>query len=139
MENNDDPFVGTWVLIPEESQFDQHHKPSRGTMQFARDDDGYLMNAEGFTNGKTIREPPQKFYLDGSEHPVSGAPGVNAASTRVDSNTMRVVVRRGNESLGDGLYTVSSDGRTLTTTLSGVDSEQRRFHSVVVWRRLEAH
>lgn len=139
MESNDDPFVGTWVLIPSESQFDPHHQPSQATMRFACEEDGYLMNAEGVTNGKAICESPQKFYWDGSEHPVSGAPGVRAVSTRVDSNTIRVVVRRGHESVGDGLYTVSSDGRILTTTLSGVDSEQRSFQSTVVWRRAETH
>lgn len=139
MEINDDPFVGTWVMVPAESQFDQHHKPSQATMRFVREEDGYVMSAEGVSNSNVIREPPQTFYLDGGEHPVSGAPELSAASTLVDRNTLRVVVRRGDESIGDGLYTVSANGRTLTTTLSGVDSEQRRFQSTVVWRRAEAH
>lgn len=54
---------------------------------------------------------------------------------RVDPNTIRVTVRRGDQTIGEGAYVVSADESTLTTTVWGIDAQQRSFQATVVWDR----
>jgi hypothetical protein len=53
-----DPFVGTWKLNAERSEFDANHRPTAGMMVFELDERGhYLMTAEGL-NAKGGRKSP---------------------------------------------------------------------------------
>ena len=104
-------------------------------MRFEREPEGYLMRAEGICDGKRVEEQPQRFILDGKEHPAPGAPGVTAVSTRPDANTIQAAARSGDRVLGEGSYVVSADGATLTATVRGVDAQQRPLQTTVVWDR----
>ena len=104
-------------------------------MRFTRESEGYLMQAEGVSNGKRVQEQPQRFILDDKEHPVAGAPDVVVVSSCPDANTIRTVARSGDRTLGEGSYVVSADGATLTATISGIDAQQRRFETTVLWDR----
>jgi hypothetical protein len=46
-------------------------------------------------------------------------------------------VRREGGLAGEGTYTIGSDGRTLTATTSGFDSQLRRFEMRTVWERVQ--
>ena len=37
-----DAFVGTWKLNPERCEFDPNHRPTSGTLVFARDAQGQV-------------------------------------------------------------------------------------------------
>ena len=65
-----DPFVGTWKLNPEKSEFDANHRPAAGTMVFELDAEGhYLMKAVGEkANGETVTERPQRIIPDGKSN-----------------------------------------------------------------------
>ncbi|MBV9265542.1 MAG: hypothetical protein JO061_05175 [Acidobacteriaceae bacterium] len=135
MPNQTDLFSGTWKMNARKSKFDPNHQPSEATMRFEREAEGYLMRAEGTSDGKHIEEQPQRFMLDGEEYPVPGAPGVTTVSTRPDANTIQVSARNGDSVLGEGSYVVSADGATLTATVRGIDAQQRPFQTTVVWDR----
>jgi hypothetical protein len=133
-----DPFVGTWKLNPARSQFDPNHRPSEGTMSLVLDAEGaYLMTAEGVNaNGEKVRERPQKMIPDGQPHPIPDFPGLSAVTTRVDANTLRGEARREDGSIaGEGTYVVSADGKSLTATAAGFDTQLRRFETRTVWDR----
>lgn len=104
-------------------------------MRFEREAEGYLMRAEGVCDGNHVEEQPQRFVFDGKEHPIPGAPGVTAVSTRPEPNTIQVSARSGDRVLGEGSYVVSADGATLAATVRGVDAQQRPFQTTVVWDR----
>jgi hypothetical protein len=133
--NQQDPFSGTWKINPEKSSFDPNHRPSAATIHFEHESDGYLMRAEGSCDGKHVEEQPQRFILDGKEHPVPGVPGVTTVSTRPDPNTLHASARNGDRVLGEASYVVSTDRATLTATVNGIDAKQRRFQSTLVWDR----
>jgi len=135
MSNGEDPFSGLWRMSPQKSNFDPNHRPSEGTMRFEREHEGYVMRAEGISDGKHVEEQPHRFIFDGKEHPVPGAPDTVAMSTRADPNTIHVTARKGNQIIGEGTYVVSADGSTLITTVKGIDAQQRSFQSTVVWDR----
>jgi hypothetical protein len=133
-----DPFVGTWKLNVEKSEFDAHHRPTAGTMMFELDAQGhYLMTARGRNaKGEEIAERPMKFILDGKEHPVPDFPGLKAVATRPDPNTITGEARREDGSVvGGGTYVVSADGKSLTATNFGWDSQLRQFKQQTVWDR----
>ena len=133
-----DPFVGTWELNPAKSAFDPNHRPSQATLTFEIDGDGhYLMKAEGVSEkGEKVAERPQRLIPDGKEYPVPDLPGLTAIATRPDPNTLRAEARREDGSIaGKGEYAVSADGRSLTATMSGIDSQLRPFETRTAWDR----
>lgn len=120
-----DPFVGTWTLNLGESRLDPSYVAAAGTVVFEKDSEtGYLMKAEGVTQaGERVAERPQRFILDGQEHPVPDAPGVTAVATRPDPNTLTAEARVNGAIVGQARYTVSPDGRTLTATATGTGTK----------------
>jgi hypothetical protein len=120
-----DPFVGTWTLNVGKSQLDPSYVASAGTVVFEKDSEsGYLMKAEGVTEtGERVAERPQRFILDGQEHPVPDASGVIAIATRPDPNTIAAEARMNGAVVGHARYTVSPDGRTLTATAKGMGTK----------------
>jgi hypothetical protein len=133
-----DSFIGTWKLNVEKSEFDANHKPTAGTMVFELDTQGhYLMTAEGRNEkGEKVAEPPAKFILDGKEHPIPNFPGLKTVYTRPDPNTIAGEARREDGSVvGGGTYVVSADGKSLTVTNFGWDSQMRQFKLRTVWDR----
>jgi hypothetical protein len=133
--NQFDPFAGTWKMNPQRSKFDPNHRPSEATMRFEPASDGYVMHAEGVSEGKHVKEHPVRFIFDGKHHPVPGFPDLVAISSRPDPNTILVQGLRGDLTAGEARYVVSRDGTTLTATVAGIDIEQRAFRSTVIWVR----
>ena len=106
-------------------------------MRFEPTPEGYVMYAEGTSGGKHIKEHPMHFILDGSEQLIVGASDMAAKSTRTGPNTIGVEVCRAGQVIGGGTYVVSDDGTTLTTTVQGIDIENRHYQTTVVWVRQE--
>jgi hypothetical protein len=133
-----DPFAGTWVLKPEKSQFDPNHRPTAGTMVFEIEPGGaYILKAEGIdAKGQRCAERPARIVPDGEHHPVPDFPGLSVVARRSDPKTLRTEARREDGSVvGGGCYAVSEDGRSLTATTFGYDTQLRQFQTQTVWER----
>jgi hypothetical protein len=133
-----DPFVGTWTLNVARSEFDPNHRPSQATMTWSLEKDGaYLMLAEGVNGaGTRVAEKPQRLVADGNPYAVENLPGLTSVTTRPAPNTIRAEARREDGSLaGEGTYVVADDGRTMTATTAGFDTQLRRFTMRTVWDR----
>ena len=134
-----DPFLGPWALNPARSELTPNHRPGEATMTWEVDGDGgYLLLAEGTDEkGRRCAEKPQKLIPDGKPYPVEQLPGLRCITTRPDSNTIRAEVRREDGSIaGEGTYEVAPDGKTMTASTSGFDSQLRPFTMRTVWERL---
>ena len=134
----EDPFVGTWILNVEKSEFDANHRPRAGTVFVELDAEGfYLQKAEGINEkGEKCAERPQRFIPDGKEHSIPDFPGLKYVVTRPEANTMAGEARREDGSLAGGSTTVvSKDGRSKTVTNFGYDSQLRQFKQCTVWDR----
>jgi hypothetical protein len=133
-----DPFVGTWKLNVEKSEFDVNHRPKAGTMVVERDAEGYyLQKAEGISEkGEKVAERPLRFIPDGKEHPIAELPGLSYVASMPDSHTMTSEARREDGSIVGGMTTViSADGASKTVTNSGYDAQLRQFKMRTVWDR----
>jgi hypothetical protein len=136
-----DPFVGAWSLNVASSAFDANHHPRAGTMRIEIDADGSLvMNAEGVDEkGEPCVERPNRLHPDGRDYPVPdcAGPGLVVRTTRPDVSTLRTECRRQDGAVvGRGTFRVSPDGRSLTASTSGWDSQQREFQQTTMWDRL---
>lgn len=133
-----DPFVGTWKLNVEKSEFDAHHRPKAATLVFALDAEGYYVKtAEGINEkGEKIAERPERFTPDGKAHPLPNLPGLKYLVTRTDPNAMTGEVTREDGSVVGGSTTaVSADGQSMTVDNSGYDSQLRQFKVRTAWDR----
>jgi len=134
----EDLLIGTWKLNPAESQFDAHHRPRAATMVLERTPEGhYLLTAEGLNEkGEPVKERPTRMIADGKEHPVPDLPGLIAVVTRSDPYTLTAEVHREDGSVvGGGTYAVSKDGKSLTATNFGYDTQLRQFKQQTAWVR----
>lgn len=137
----DDPFIGTWMLVPGASQMDPNHRPSEVIMSCQLEPDGgYLILAEGVNEkGERVSEKPQKLYPDGRPYPVENFPGLSCVTNRPDRNVLRAEVKREDGSIaGEGTYTVGENGTSMTATTAGFDSQLRRFEMRMVFERISA-
>ena len=133
-----DPFVGTWKLNPARSNFDPNHRPTEATMTWELKTDGtYLMIAKGTNDkGEPVAERPQTLVPDGRPYPVPNFPGLVSITSRLDPHTLRAEAKREDGSTaGEGTYEVALDGRSLTATTAGFDTQLRRFETQTVWDR----
>ena len=133
-----DPFVGTWKLNIEKSEFDVNHHPTAGTLVFEVDaQGGYLMTARGRNEkGEEVAERPMKLIPDGKEYPVPDFPGLKTMAARPDPNTLTAEATREDGSVvGGATHVVSADGKSLTATNFGWDSQLRQFKQRTVWDR----
>jgi hypothetical protein len=133
-----DPFAGTWKLNPEHSRFDPNHRPREATMRWEVTPEGhYLMTSEGRNEkGEPCAERPQTLVPDGTPRPVPDFPGLSVITTRPSPDVVSSVCRREDGSIvGEGSYVVSADGRTLTATTAGFDTQLRRFETQTVWQK----
>jgi hypothetical protein len=134
-----DPFVGTWTLNVARSRFDANHQPPNGTMTFDREADGsYLLRAHMTKpNGEVVAERPQRLLPDGKPYPVPELYGLTAVVSQPNARTLVAKATREDGSVvGEGEYVVSADGRTLTATTAGFDTQLRQFKIQTSWDRV---
>jgi hypothetical protein len=136
MSTPHDPLVGTWTLNPSHSLFDPNHRPQAATLVIERDTDGaYVFKAEGIgEKGQKVAEKTQTLVADGQPRPEPDFPGLAITCTRPDANTLHSELRREDGSIaGEGTYSVSADGRSLTAITAGFDSQLRQFEQRTSW------
>jgi hypothetical protein len=133
-----DPFIGRWKLNPVKSRFDANHQPAEGAMHWQHaPGGGFLMLGEGRNSkGEMVRERPQTMVPDGRPYPVPDLPGLTTVTTRPQPNVIVATCHREDGSVaGEGTYEVSEDGRSMTATTAGFDTQLRRFEMKTVWDR----
>lgn len=134
-----DPFVGTWKLNVEKSEFDPNHRPTAGTMTVELDAEGYyLQKAEGLNaKGERVVERPMRFITDGTPHPVPGFPGLTYVAARPGANTMTTEARKEDGTVvGGGTTVVAADGASKKVSNFGFDTQLRQFRQTTVWDRV---
>jgi hypothetical protein len=134
------PFAGAWNLNTRASTFDKNHHPKAGLMRIDVAADGWVViTAEGLDeHGQRCVEKPNRLNPDGRGYPLPDFPGLVVTTTRPDAATLRTECRRQDGSIvGAGTFAVSPDGRTLTATTSGWDSQLREFQQTTHWERQE--
>ena len=70
--------------------------------------------------------------FDGKDYPVTGDPTSDARSyTKLNDRTMDFAIKKGGKTTFMGRIVVAADGKTSTVTTSGIDSQGKKFATVV--------
>lgn len=131
----DSPFAGTWVENIAKSKRHPNHQSQSATLEFAVVGNTVTIthcgvNARGQKESSTV-----VLEADGQEHPVPEQPGIVVVTSWSGPRLLRAVEEEVGAQVGETEYEVSTDGKTLSTTVSGTDVSGSPFYQVVVYDR----
>lgn len=130
----ENPFIGTWKLIPEKSKFAPDPPPPKTlTMTFQPDGQKVRLIVDGVsTDGKPIKDD-NSILWDGKLYAGNGPMGPGrAAVKRLNDHQNRVTIETGGKKVLTINSVVSKDGKTMTNTGDGVSPKGNKFHFVEV-------
>lgn len=128
-----DAFIGTWKLNAAKSKVSASG-PNNTTVVYEAAGDSIKITTDGTSaDGKPAHsEWTGKF--DGKEYAVSGDANADMRSyKKVNDHTLTFVNKKGGKVNVSGKITVSSDGKTRTTVLSGTGADGKKFTSTAVY------
>ena len=132
--NAADNALGTWKLNLDKSKYDPGPPNVKNTMSTREASEGGVKVT--FTGEQSDGTPINRSYTakyDGKDYPVTGAPWDGIAIRKVNANTYTTALKKSGKPYSNGRTLISSDGKTMTTTLSGTDAAGKKFHNVLVY------
>lgn len=129
------PFSGTWVANIEKSKRHPNHQFQSATMEFTVAGNTVTLKHGGVNAGGQQESATVVLQADGREHPIPDAPGVTVVTRWVGPRVLHTIGKSAGTQVGEQTYEVSTDGKTLTAKVSGVDASGARFDQVIVFDR----
>ena len=132
-----DNSLGTWKLNMEKSKFSPSAPVKSLTTTREAADGGIKVTTTGERAAGTGDAPINSSYVakyDGSESTVTGAPYDTISIKQVNANTLTYRTKK-----KDGKYNVtgrsvvSKDGKTMTNTIKGTNSDGKPYMATMVW------
>ena len=127
--------AGVWNANLSKSRLHENHQFKSAKLKFEIADDVVTITFSGTNMAGKEESGTRKLHPDGKEHPVVEAPGLIEMTKWVGTHRLETTIWKGGEVHGQSLYEVSSDEKTLTATLKGVDGKGRPFEQVIVFER----
>ena len=130
-----DPFMGTWKLNESKS------KLTRGTGKNTKVvyDDRLIRNKVTVTtdgvdaDGKPVHGE-WKGKFNGKDYEVTGDPSGDMRSyTKVNDQTMDMIVKKGGKITAHGRVVVSADGKSRVVTMTGTTAKGKKFTNTAVY------
>ena len=118
------PLIGTWKVNLAKSTFSPGPPPKSSTRTFTQNGDGLkfgitIVNADGSASVPTSWAA----HFDGKDYPGVGTPANDTVMiTMTDASTLDVTSKKGGKVTGTRRYTVSKDGKTMTTWQGGTNN-----------------
>jgi hypothetical protein len=132
------PLAGAWIANIAKSRRHPNHLFQSSTMRFDVAENLVVLAYAGVNMAGKHESATQTLQVDGVEHPIEQAPGVVSRCSWIGSRTLETVGKKDGVVLGQGTYSVSEDGGTLTATISGIDGQGAPFEQVIVFDRDDA-
>jgi hypothetical protein len=131
----DNAHIGTWKLKEAKSELSPG-APKNHTVIYEVAGDNVKVTVDGTdSDGKrTHNEWTGKF--DGKDYPVIGDPNSDALSyTKIDDRTLGLNFKKRGKRIACGRIEVSTDGKSRTVTMRGIDSKGKKFMSTTVYKK----
>ncbi len=104
-------------------------------MQFVVAGDTVTLTYGGVNAGGEQESSAIVLQADGKEHPVPGQAGVTVVTRWIGPRLLQTIGKSAGAQVGEQSYEVSTDGKTLTAKVAGVDASGKRFEQVIVFDR----
>ena len=129
------PLAGTWKANLAKSERHPNHQFESLTLRLEVSDDAVLVIYTGVNMSGQQESGTRKLHPDGKEYPIAEAPGVVEVKKWVGAKALKSEAKKDGKVVGASAYEVSSDGKTLTAKVKGVDASGREFEQVIVFDR----
>jgi hypothetical protein len=127
--------IGTWKVNIAKSQYAAGTAPKSATFTVEAAGAGVKVVVDLVTADGTAAHWGFTANYDGKDNPITGN-NVNAdvvALTRVDASTVKVIYKKSGKALGTQKNAVSSDGKTLTISVTSTNAEGKAVSTVRVY------
>jgi hypothetical protein len=130
-----DPFVGTWKLNVAKSK--SSFPPSKSTtVKIEAQDNGLKIVSDSVNaEGKPIHAETA-FKYDGKDYPYTQTgvpPDVTVVAKRINANTRETTLHFGGKEVFTSHDVVSKDGKTMTRTMKGTNSQGQEYTATSVY------
>lgn len=130
------PFDGSWKLNVAKSQFNPGPPPREILRTYKVADDAIIMTINGTRGDGSTIAARARFKLNGADSHYSGTASMDTVSvTAVDARTWSATAKKQGKLLNQSIFAVSADGKTLTQTLQGRNSDGIAVDDVLVYER----
>ena len=130
------PRIGTWQNNIAKSKYDPGPAPKSQTLKIEAAGEGEKVTSETVSadGSKTTSEYTANY--DGKPYPIKGSLTADTvALKRVDSHTTERADSRGGKTVQTFTRVVSKDGKTMTVTVKGTNSQGKPVHNVIVFEK----
>jgi hypothetical protein len=129
------PFTGNWNANLSKSRLHENHQFKSAKIKFYISDKVVSLTFTGVTMAGKQESGTKEVYPDGKEYPVEEAPGVVVIAKWESSRVLKVLAKKDRSVISESTYEVSSDDKTLTATIKGIDGKGRPFEQIIVFDR----
>ena len=130
-----DNFIGSWKLNVAKSTFSPGPGPKELTVTFEKAGaDAVKITAKGTAGDGTAINTSYTATYDGKDVPVTGSADYDAVSLKMmDANTRHTVRKKGGKEVQVLHSVLSPDGKSFTTTTTGVNAKGEKVSSTAVY------
>jgi hypothetical protein len=129
-----DAAVGTWKLNVGKSKFSPGPPPQSATVTYEESGNGVKRTGESVAADGTKTSWEYTAQYDGKEYPVTGNPNADTiALKKVNDRTVEATLKKTGKVVTTARRVVSADGKTMTLSLKGTNTQGQKVNSVTVY------
>lgn len=134
---NLEPFLGIWVLDPQECVYEHGDPPDKAVYEITADGRALIFAVEYEIGGMEL-EFRYRTLPNGIEQPYEDPNGIvdSITSTFTGAQEIETISRSGGDVLALAVRAISEDGLTMTVTQKGTAEGGRRFVNVSVYNKV---
>ena len=133
------PLIGVWTLNVAKSTFSPGPPPkSPATRTYTQNGDGLKVVISGGVNADGSAQPNQSWaaHFDGKDYPFVGSTTADTVMiTMVGASTLDVNLKKGGKAINTVRFTVSKDGKTMTSWQGGTNNAGLPRSNFEVWTK----
>ena len=103
------------------------------TVKVDCDENGIKLDAEGTNQDGTPTHVEYSAKFDGKDYPITGTYADTVSVKRIDTNTIQFHFKKDGQLMLIVTTTVSTDGKTKTSTFEGTDGQGHDINNIVVY------
>ena len=128
-----DPQTGTWKFNAAKSLYSPGPAAKSITLTIWAEEKSVKIHSEGIDGEDKVTKVDFTANFDGKDYPATGITAGDMVSVeRVDSNILRVTMKKDRKTMMTVTSVVSADGKQRTSTFVGKDNEGHDVKNVVV-------
>jgi uncharacterized protein RhaS with RHS repeats len=131
-----DPINGTWELNVAKSRFDPGPAPRSQTRTYESDGKTVRMTSKSVNAQGQETTVEYTASNDGKDSPITGSPIADTVSVKqIDASTSEATLKKNGKIVSVSRRVISSDGKQMTVTTTGVNDKGQPIKSELVFDR----